>query len=147
MHKLFLIARLLAGILLVLGVADAHAANITVVIDNQLSTVVRQTVIQGTWNTAPDYEIWQSTQGYGYIYFAPSDSTTRMVAYSDQAAGQACIFQVSSSYNATTGTYSVIASARPVGIQDGPYLACSKSIDLSSSSTGDFTVTFTLSGY
>jgi hypothetical protein len=141
MNRLLSIARILVGVFLAVSVTDAHAGFVNVIIDNQLSNPVQRTIVEGDWWSLPPPELQQFTMDYGVIDFAISGN--RKIVYADQTTGQACIFQVYGSWSASTG-YSLTAWATSVGVEGGPYIQCSRSIDRSGSSP---VVTFTLWSY
>lgn len=136
---LFTAAAALVGAISVAGVATA--ADLTATFQNSTSEDQFLTSSSGPWSGPPSFIA---------AFDSDSDNATssgNLVAtarYTDQY-NRGCYFQATASLSA--GRYTFNRSATPFGIYNGVQARCAATITSSNSTTGEFNVSFTLSGY
>lgn len=137
--------RIIASLALatIVGVGSASAADMNATIINNTTEIANLT----TSNYGPDSPIGPGSSGFGTYTTGSNPNVTANATYRSNVSNLGCFFTAQAVYNASTGRYTFSSAAQRVGVSGGVLATCTSQITSSNSTTGNFNVTYRISGF
>lgn len=129
----------------VVGAGSASAAEMTATIINNSTETANLTT--SNYDLGPDQQIDPGTSGSGVYATGSNPNVTANATYRSQVSNIGCFFTAQAVYNSQRARYTFSSAAQSVGVSGGVLATCTSQITSSNSTTGDFNVTYRISGF
>jgi hypothetical protein len=133
-----------ASLILLGATQSASAATLTSSFSNSLSTPVTASNISSGYSVSSS--ISSGGSGTGSQTVGTHANITASVSYKN-TSDAGCYTTAQAAYNSATGRYTFASNASAVGVYMGQTATCSATITSSNSSTGNFSVSYTFTGF
>lgn len=136
-----------ASAVLFVSAGSASAGTLTATFKNMSSD--EQSVTTSNYNVSyPDSPISAGDTGYGAHQNTSSNpNLTANATYQGTTTRLGCFFTAQAVYNSQRKRYTFSSNAQSRGASGGTTATCTSQITSSNSTTGDFSVTYTISGF
>ena len=122
---------------------SASAADMTATIINNSTETANLT----TSNYGPDSPIDPGQSGTGVYTTGSNPNVTANATYRSEVSNLGCFFTAQAVYNSQRARYTFSSAAQRVGVSGGVQATCTSQITSSNSTTGNFNVTYRISGF
>ncbi|MBJ7318308.1 MAG: hypothetical protein KJ728_03095 [Alphaproteobacteria bacterium] len=130
---------------LAVGAGSASAATMTATFQNMSSET--QTVTTSNYNDVyPTGQILAGGTGTGAYTTGTNPNVTANATYQGSST-RGCFFTAQAVYNSSTGRYTFSSNALSRGASGGSVATCTSQITSRNTTTGDFSVTYRVSGF
>lgn len=127
----------------IVGVGSASAADMNATIINNSTEIANLT----TSNYGPQSPIGPGSSGVGTYSTTSNPNVTANATYRSNVSNIGCFFTAQAVYNSQRARYTFSSAAQSVGVSGGVQATCTSQITSSNSTTGNFNVTYRISGF